>query len=145
MPSPSIRKQPDEPEMPGSQQLPEKAPMADVSIVEVGPRDGLQNHDREIDIGQKINFIQALVDAGIRTIETTSFVNPAAVPRMADAYEVMTGIERRPGVRYLTLVPNVRGLHRALEAGVDSIALFASATEAFSHANLNASIGETFD
>ncbi len=116
-----------------------------VSIVEVAPRDGLQNYDRMIITRQKIRFIEALVEAGVRTIEAASFVSPAALPRMADAEQVMAGIERRTGVRYLALTPNVRGLHRALEAGVDSIALFAAASEAFSKANLNASIAETFD
>ncbi len=115
------------------------------SIVEVGPRDGLQNHAREIDTAAKIGFIEALANAGLRCIETTSFVSPKAVPKMADAFDVMTGVSRRPGVRYMALVPNERGLDRAIEAGVDSIGLFAAATEAFSRANLNASIDETFE
>ncbi|MCC6945500.1 MAG: hydroxymethylglutaryl-CoA lyase [Thermomicrobiales bacterium] len=115
-----------------------------VTIVEVGPRDGLQNHPRDISTAAKIGFIDALSTAGPRVIETTSFVNPKAVPKMADAAEVMDGIQRRPGVRYMALVPNVRGLERALAAGVDAIGLFAAATEEFSRANLNASIDETF-
>jgi isopropylmalate/homocitrate/citramalate synthase len=118
--------------------------MADVTIVEVAPRDGIQNYDRAIETSQKIAFIDALADAGAPVIEAASFVNPAAVPLMADAAEVMLGITRNPGVRYLALVPNVRGLERALDAGVDSIALFAAATEAFSQANLSASIDDTF-
>jgi isopropylmalate/homocitrate/citramalate synthase len=118
--------------------------MPSVTIVEVGPRDGLQNHPRDISTAAKIGFIDALSEAGPRVIETTSFVNPKAVPKMADAAEVMAGIERRPGVRYMALVPNVRGLERALAAGVDAIGLFAAATEEFSRANLNASIDETF-
>jgi isopropylmalate/homocitrate/citramalate synthase len=118
--------------------------MADVTIVEVAPRDGLQNYSRAIETSQKIAFIGALAEAGAQVIEAASFVNPAAVPLMADAAEVMTGIRREPGVRYLALVPNVRGLERAIEAGVDSIALFAAATEEFSQANLRASIADTF-
>jgi isopropylmalate/homocitrate/citramalate synthase len=118
--------------------------MADVTIVEVAPRDGLQNHDRALNTAQKIAFIEALAAAGAPVIEATSFVSPSAVPLMADAGEVMKGIDRKPGVRYLALIPNVRGLDRAIEAGVDSIALFAAATEAFSQANLRASIADTF-
>jgi isopropylmalate/homocitrate/citramalate synthase len=118
--------------------------MADVTIVEVAPRDGLQNHDRALNTTQKIAFIEALAAAGAPVIEATSFASPSAVPLMADAGEVMKGIDRKPGVRYLALVPNVRGLDRAIEAGVDSIALFAAATEAFSQANLRASIADTF-
>ncbi|CAN5785464.1 hydroxymethylglutaryl-CoA lyase [soil metagenome] len=118
--------------------------MAEVTIVEVAPRDGLQNHDRAIETAQKIAFIEALVNAGARVIEAASFVSPAAAPMMVDAAEVMKGINRKPGVRYLALVPNSRGLERALEAGVDSIALFAAATEEFSQANLNASIADAF-
>jgi isopropylmalate/homocitrate/citramalate synthase len=118
--------------------------MADVTIVEVAPRDGLQNFDRAIATGQKIAFIEALAEAGTPVIEAASFVNPAAVPLMADAADVMTGIRREPGVRYLALVPNVRGLERAIESGVDSIAVFAAATEEFSQANLRASIADAF-
>lgn len=124
--------------------------MADISrkrvtIYEVGPRDGLQNEATPIPTEAKIAFVNALADAGLTWIETTSFVNPKAVPQLADASEVMQGIERRPDVRYPVLVPNERGMERAIEAGVDAIALFAAASEAFSHANIRASIDESFE
>jgi len=116
-----------------------------VAIVEVGPRDGLQNEPSIIPAATKIAFIDALSRAGLRVIEATSFVHPKLVPQLADAAEVMTGIDRWPGVRYPVLVPNERGLERALEAGVDSIALFTSATEAFCQANIRCSIDESFE
>jgi hydroxymethylglutaryl-CoA lyase len=117
----------------------------DVTVVEVGPRDGLQNEPGLVPTDVKIAFIDALAIAGLPVVEATSFVNPKRVPQLADAADVMTGIRRSPGVRYPVLVPNERGLERALAAGVDAIALFASATEAFSAANVGASIAETFD
>ncbi|MEX1158309.1 MAG: hydroxymethylglutaryl-CoA lyase [Thermomicrobiales bacterium] len=116
-----------------------------VTIYEVGPRDGLQNEATPVPTEAKIAFVNALADAGLTWIETTSFVNPKAVPQLADASEVMRGIERRPGVRYPVLVPNERGMERALEAGVDAIALFAAASEAFSQANIQATIDESFE
>jgi isopropylmalate/homocitrate/citramalate synthase len=116
-----------------------------VTIYEVGPRDGLQNEATPVPTEAKIAFVNALVDAGLTWIETTSFVNPKAVPQLADASEVMRGIERRPGVRYPVLVPNEHGMERALEAGVDAIALFAAASEAFSQANIRATIDESFE
>jgi isopropylmalate/homocitrate/citramalate synthase len=116
-----------------------------VTIYEVGPRDGLQNEATPIPTEAKIRFVHTLADAGLTWIETTSFVNPKAVPQLADATDVMQGIERRPGVRYPVLVPNVRGMERALEAGVDAIALFAAASEAFSQANIRVSIDESFE
>jgi isopropylmalate/homocitrate/citramalate synthase len=124
--------------------------MADISqrhvtIYEVGPRDGLQNEATPIPTDAKIAFVNALADAGLKWIETTSFVNPKAVPQLADAAEVMQGIERRPGVRYPVLVPNERGMERALEASADAIALFAAASEAFSQANIRATIDESFE
>jgi isopropylmalate/homocitrate/citramalate synthase len=115
-----------------------------VEIVEVGPRDGLQNESRIVPTAAKIGFINALTRAGLRSIEATSFVNPKAVPQLADAIEVMRGIEGRPGVRYSALVPNERGLDRALEANVDSIALFTAATDAFCRANIRCTIAESF-
>lgn len=115
-----------------------------VTIVEVGPRDGLQNESTPVSTEAKIAFINALARAGLKVIEATSFVNPAAVPQMADAAEVMAGIDRLEGVRYPVLVPNIKGYERAREAGVDAIALFAAATEAFSKANLRSSIDESF-
>lgn len=116
-----------------------------VTIYEVGPRDGLQNEAALVPASDKISFVHDLAAAGITWIETTSFVNPSAVPQLADAGEVMAAIERRPGVRYPVLVPNERGMQRALDAGVDSIALFAAASDAFSQANIRASIDESFE
>lgn len=115
-----------------------------VHVVEVGPRDGLQNEAAPIPSADKIAFVNDLSSAGLPTVEVTSFVNPAAVPQLADAADVLTGIERRQGVRYLVLVPNERGLDRAIQAGADSIAVFAAATEGFSRANLRASIDDAF-
>jgi len=116
-----------------------------VTIVEVAPRDGLQNESALVPTPAKVKFIEALADAGCPVVEATSFVNPKAVPQLADADEVMRSIQRRSGVRYPVLVPNERGLDRALAAGVDAIALFASATEAFSQSNLNCTIDESFE
>ncbi len=117
--------------------------MSGVTIVEVAPRDGLQNESSTVPTETKVAFIDALSDAGFSVVECTSFVNPKAVPQLADADEVMRRIARRPGTRYLVLVPNQRGLERALAAGCDAVALFAAATEDFSQANLRASIEET--
>ncbi|MGA7673389.1 MAG: hydroxymethylglutaryl-CoA lyase [Nitrolancea sp.] len=116
-----------------------------VSVVEVGPRDGLQNEPDLVPIEAKIRFIESLANAGLREVEATSFVSPKAVPQLADALEVMQRIERRPGTRYSVLVPNERGLERAIEAGCDAIALFTAASEAFSQANVRATIDETFE
>jgi isopropylmalate/homocitrate/citramalate synthase len=126
----------------GSKMTGDHAPR--VEVVEVGPRDGLQNESRIVPTAAKIAFIDALSRAGLRSIEATSFVNPKAVPQLADAVEVMRGIERHPGVRYSALVPNERGLDRALEADVDSIALFTAATDAFCQANIRCTIEESF-
>lgn len=115
-----------------------------VTIVEVGPRDGLQNDPRLFPVEARVAFIEALADAGTTVIETGSFVSPKAVPQMASSDEVMRRLSRRDGVRHIALVPNERGYERAREVGVDAIALFASATEAFSQANLRASIDESF-
>jgi hydroxymethylglutaryl-CoA lyase len=110
-----------------------------VTIVEVGPRDGLQNEPTSVPADVKVAFIERLADAGLPVVEATSFVHPKAVPQLADAGEVLAKLERRPGVRYPVLVPNERGLDRALECAVDEIAVFASATESFSQRNLNRS------
>lgn len=115
-----------------------------VRIVEVGPRDGLQNEPGLVPLDAKIAFIDALGRSGLAAIEATSFVSPKAVPQMADAGAVMAGIDRAPDVDYLALVPNERGLDRALEAGIDVAALFTSATEAFCQANIHCSIDESF-
>lgn len=125
------------------QSSPSKEPTR-VTIVEVAPRDGLQNDPGTYDAGAKVTFIEALAAAGAPVIEATSFVSPKAIPKLADAEEVMRRLHRRPGVRYVALVPNERGYDRALAAGVDAIALFAAATEEFSQANLRASIDEAF-
>jgi hydroxymethylglutaryl-CoA lyase len=116
-----------------------------VTIYEVGPRDGLQNEATPIPTAAKVAFIGALAAAGLRWIEATSFVNPKAVPQLADANEVMRGIARLPGVRYPVLVPNARGMHNALAAGVDAVAVFTAASEEFSQANVRATIAETFE
>jgi len=111
-----------------------------VSIVEVGPRDGLQNEKSLITTADKIAFVDHLSAAGHQTIEVSAFVSPKWVPQMGDAAEVFAGIARRPGVRYTALVPNRAGLARAMAAGVTEIAIFAAASETFSQRNLNHSI-----
>lgn len=116
-----------------------------VEIVEVGPRDGLQNEPRPIATADKVALVDCLSQAGFRRIEVASFVDPARVPQMADGAAVLAAIRRAPGVRYAALVPNRRGLAAALAAGVDEIAIFASASEGFSRANLNCSISESLD
>jgi isopropylmalate/homocitrate/citramalate synthase len=115
-----------------------------VTIVEVGPRDGLQNDPGAYPTNAKIAFIEALATAGLPVVEAGSFVSPAAIPQLADSDDVIRGLTPKDGVRYVALVPNERGYDRAVAAGVNSIALFASATEEFSQANLRASIDETF-
>jgi len=115
-----------------------------VSIVEVGPRDGLQNEQAVIPTDRKIAFIDALTTAGHAAIEVTAFVSPKWIPQMADAAEVMAGITQKPGVRYSALVPNRAGLDRALAAGVRDIAIFAAASETFSRKNINQSIDSSF-
>lgn len=116
---------------------------AAVSLVEVGPRDGLQNESTPISTSDKIAFVEHLAAAGHRRIEVSAFVSPRRVPQMADAAAVFAGLARRPGVRYAALVPNIAGLERAIAAGADEVAVFASATERFSEANLQQSIGVT--
>ena len=115
-----------------------------VTIVEVGPRDGLQNEAHPIPHSAKMAFINALSRTGLSVIETTSFVSPKAVPQMADAVAVMAEIERVPGIRYLALTPNEKGFERALASNVENIALFTSATEAFCQANIRCTIDESF-
>ena len=108
-----------------------------VTIWEVGPRDGLQNEDAVVPVEVKLEFLDRLADAGLTTVEATSFVHPKWVPQLADAEELLAGLTPRHGVRYPVLVPNERGLDRALAAGVKDIAIFASATETFAARNLN--------
>ena len=118
--------------------------MADhVEIFEVGPRDGLQNEPRQIATGQKIALVNLLSNAGFRRIEVASFVAPKRVPQMADSADVLAGINRKPGVIYSALVPNMLGLDRALVVRADEIAVFGSASEGFSQANINCSISES--
>ena len=121
-------------------------PPADrVRIYEVGPRDGLQNEASPIPLATKLRFLELLADAGLREIETTSFVAPAAIPQLADADELMAALPRREGVRYPVLVPNVRGLARAEAARVDAIAVFTAATDAFTTRNIRMTVDESLD
>lgn len=116
-----------------------------VRIYEVGPRDGLQNESASIPTAVKARFIDLLADAGLREIEATSFVAPRAIPQLADADDLMAGLSRRPGVRYPVLVPNARGLARAEAAGVEAIAVFTAATDAFTTANVGMTVSESID
>jgi len=116
-----------------------------VKIVEVGPRDGLQNEKATVPAEAKVAFITALGDAGLRTIEAGAFVSPKWVPQMADTAEVYRNIPKDPGVEYPVLVPNEKGLERALDAGVTSIAIFTAASESFNKRNINMSIDESFE
>jgi isopropylmalate/homocitrate/citramalate synthase len=114
-----------------------------VTVVEVGPRDGLQNEQATIPTEAKIAFVDALSAAGHQVVEVSAFVSPKWVPQMGDAREVFAGITRRPGVRYTALVPNLAGLDRALACGVTEVAIFAAASETFSRKNINQSIDES--
>lgn len=117
---------------------------AAVTIWEVGPRDGLQNEAVTVPVEVKAEFLDRLAGAGLTVLEATSFVHPKWVPQLADAAELLAGLRRRDGVRYPVLVPNERGLDRALAAGVTDIAIFASATETFAARNLNATLDGQF-
>ena len=116
-----------------------------VEIFEVGPRDGLQNEARPIPAAEKIALVDCLSRAGFRRIEVASFVSPKWVPQMADGAEVLAGITRAPGVSYAALTPNMRGFERAVAARADEIAIFGSASEGFSKANINKSIAESLE
>lgn len=116
---------------------------AAVRIVEVGPRDGLQNEKSDIGTAQKIALIDRLSQTGLRSIEATAFVSPKWVPQMADAAEVLAGITRAPGVSYPVLVPNLQGYERARAAGAQEVAVFTAASEAFNRRNTNAGIEES--
>jgi hydroxymethylglutaryl-CoA lyase len=116
-----------------------------VRIVEVGPRDGLQNEPASIPTAAKIALVQALADAGLPVVEVTAFVHPKWVPQMADAESVFRGMLRREGTRYVALVPNVAGLERALGVDAGEVAIFAAASETFSRRNINATIDESFE
>jgi len=116
-----------------------------VSLVEVGPRDGLQNEAVPVSSAHKIELVHRLMAAGCREIEVTSFVSPKWVPQMADNAEVMAGIRRRPGVRYSVLTPNMKGLEAALLSRPDEIVVFGAASEAFSQRNINCSVAESIE
>ncbi len=116
-----------------------------VGIFEVGPRDGLQNEQREIPVAEKVALVDCLSRAGFNRIEVASFVSPKWVPQMAGSAEVLAGISRADGIRYAALTPNMRGYEDALAAKADEIAVFASASEGFSKANINATIAESIE
>jgi hydroxymethylglutaryl-CoA lyase len=116
-----------------------------VNLVEVGPRDGLQNESVPVSAAHKIELVHRLMAAGCREIEVTSFVSPKWVPQMADNAEVMAGIRRRPGVRYAVLTPNMKGLEAALTSRPDEIVVFGAASEAFSQRNINCSVADSIE
>jgi len=114
-----------------------------VRIVEVGPRDGLQNERALVPTEQKIQFITMLAEAGLPVVEATSFVSPRAIPQLSDASEVMHGLTRLPTTQYPVLVPNLKGMQRALAAGVRAVAVFTAASESFTRHNINTTIAES--
>ncbi|MBP7081414.1 MAG: hydroxymethylglutaryl-CoA lyase [Rhodocyclaceae bacterium] len=116
-----------------------------VRIIEVGPRDGLQNESHKVSTATKIELIDRLGEAGLKTIEATAFVSPKWVPQMADAAKVMAGMKRRDGVSYPVLTPNMQGLQAALAAGAKEVAVFGAASETFSQKNINCSIAESLE
>jgi hydroxymethylglutaryl-CoA lyase len=116
-----------------------------VRIVEVGPRDGLQNEPKSVPTAVKVELIERLADAGLPAVEATAFVSPKWVPQMADHSEVLKALRRRPGVAYPVLVPNMKGFEAAAEAGAEEIAVFGAASETFSRKNINASIAESLE
>lgn len=128
------------PQCPPSMRLPSA-----VRIVEVGARDGLQNEARLVDTQVKVQLIHDLVDAGLRSVEVTGFVSPKWVPQLKDASDVMSAVQKKNGVTYPVLVPNIKGFDAALAAGAEEIAVFAAATETFSHKNVNCSIKQSLD
>lgn len=116
-----------------------------VRLVEVGPRDGLQNESRPVSVSDKLQLVHDLADAGVSYIEAGSFVSPKWVPQMVGSAELFAGIQRRDGVTYAALTPNLRGFEDALAAGVKEVAVFAAASESFSQRNINCSISESLD
>ena len=116
-----------------------------VRLVEVGPRDGLQNEKTMVPTKVKVELIDRLTDAGFRSIEATSFVSPKWVPQLADAADVMSRIRREPGVRYPVLTPNMKGFEAALAAKADEVAVFVAASETFSNKNINCGIAESLE
>jgi isopropylmalate/homocitrate/citramalate synthase len=121
-----------------------RIPVDSVKVVEVGPRDGLQNEKVTIPTEAKVEYITALADAGLKVIEAGAFVSPKWVPQMADTADVYREIPKDPGVEYPVLVPNMKGLERAIEAGVKSIAIFTAASDTFNKRNINMTIDESF-
>ena len=119
--------------------------MTSVRIVEVGPRDGLQNEPREVPTAVKVELIERLADAGLPAVEATAFVSPKWVPQMADHTEVLERIKRKPGVDYPVLAPNLKGFESARAAGATEVAIFGAASEAFSRRNINCSIAESLE
>jgi hydroxymethylglutaryl-CoA lyase len=116
-----------------------------VRIVEVGPRDGLQNEEAHVSADAKVAFVEALAGSGLPVVEVTSFVSPRAVPQLADADEVLPRVRRRDGVRYPVLVPNMRGMERAERAGADAVAVFTAASQAFVERNIGMTIAESLE
>ena len=117
----------------------------EVTIVEVGPRDGLQNEAAPVPVADKVALVEALAEAGLPVVETGAFVSPKWVPQMAGSEEVLRTVKKRPGVRYPVLVPNLKGLEAALAAGAEEIAVFGAASESFSRKNINCSIAESLE
>lgn len=120
-----------------------KSNCSTISVVEVGPRDGLQNEPVKVDLQLKLSLIEALAESGLQRIEAGAFVHPAKVPQMADSDQLFQQLVKFPGVRYSALVPNMKGVERAAALPVDEIAVFAAASEEFSRRNLNATIAES--
>ena len=120
-------------------------PPKHVRIVEVGPRDGLQNEPKSVPTAVKVELIERLADAGLPAVEATAFVSPKWVPQMADHSEVLKALRRKPGVSYPVLVPNMKGFEAAVAAGAEEIAMFGAASETFSRKNINASIAESLE
>jgi hydroxymethylglutaryl-CoA lyase len=116
-----------------------------VTVYEVGPRDGLQNEERAVSVADKVSYIEMLAEAGLPFVEAAAFVSPKAVPQMAGSDEVLAALLRKPGVRYPVLVPNERGMERALAVGATDIAVFTAASESFTRANINATIAESME
>ena len=116
-----------------------------VKIVDVGPRDGLQNEAKSVPAEAKIAFIERLADAGIKSVEAGAFVSPKWVPQMADTAQVLAGLKRKPGTHYPVLVPNMKGFEAALASNVEEIAVFGAASESFSQKNINCSIAESLE
>ncbi|MEL6213964.1 MAG: hydroxymethylglutaryl-CoA lyase, partial [Pseudomonadota bacterium] len=116
-----------------------------ITLVEVGPRDGLQNESRVVDLATKISLVERLAETGFSSVEAGAFVSPKWVPQMAASDDVLTGISRKKGVAYPVLTPNMKGYENARRAGADMVAVFAAASETFSQKNINASISESLD